>query len=126
MPDTPPNMTGTAPKPEPTVDPVLSTTKCDKCDKFADFGIMNPGARDQAVCTAHLPWIYNINYLPENVVPLKSHTQIYAEAVKEKNLRGNGGSKYASGADSDKTSTSGTKQSDGAKGPVSSGDTSGN
>jgi hypothetical protein len=126
MPDALPNMPGTPPKPEPTADPVLSTTKCDLCDKFADFGVMNPGARDQAVCKAHLPWIYNINALPENVVPLKSHGQIYAAALKEKELQGLGGRKYASGENSDKASTPSAKQSNGAKGTVPTGDTSGN
>lgn len=115
MPDTPL-------KPEPA----LSTTKCDMCDKFADFEIINPAARDQAVCTAHLPWIYNIKSLPENVVPLKSRAQALAAAVKEKNSRGSGGFKGESGANSDEASTSSTEQSDGAKGTVPSGDSSGN
>jgi hypothetical protein len=120
-------MANPAKKPEPTVDPVISVTKCDMCDKAADFKVSNPSARDQNVCKAHLPWIYNINFLPENVSALNSANQIYASALKEKASRSEGGYRVdESGENSDQASTSGTEQGDSPKGTFPAGDTGGN
>lgn len=104
----------------------ISKVKCDLCDTPADFKISNPSAKDQSVCKAHLPWIYNIKALPENVVSLDSEAQLYAAALREKELAGSGEVKNASRKNSDKASASSTKQSDSAEGTVPAGDTSGN
>jgi len=85
-------------------------TKCDKCSKAAVFHIDNPSAANQDVCELHLPWIYNINALPQNVT---KHVNL---DIKEK-------VKDESRENTNKTSSSSTKQNNAPTGPVSTGST---
>jgi hypothetical protein len=90
---------------------MAANDKCDICDKDAELLIFNISANDQKVCESHLPWIYNVDNLPDNVSRYPKIEKVQEEVKSE------------SGKNSSKASASSAKQSNTGTGPISTGST---
>lgn len=86
--------------------------KCVICGERAAFKLNNPGAEVQTYCHVHLPWFINKRVLP-------AHVEVLNEPKPDQKEQNE------SRKNSNKASSSGSKQSDATEGSVPAGDSSG-